>query len=206
MQHMIFQMTLLTLLTLTAVAEGVDEAAARVEQYLNDIRSMEASFSQYAAGEAYVAEGAFYYQQPGKFLWQYVTPDPQKLVSTGSQLFYQDEATGQVTQLPLSFGLGQLLTQDKLGLHHAGLTTADWVLGPDYYEVTVKLLDEEDTPMNQVRLVFDKQPVQLRQIITTDQLGVRTMVALSDVSHNVELDTALFEFTPPQYENEQFRD
>ena len=66
--------------------------------------------------------------------------------------------------------------------------------------VGIKLKDETAGDIgNNLTLTFLQQPLQLRQITTTNQFDQPVEVLFYSIKENVELDNQIFEFTPPHY-------
>jgi outer membrane lipoprotein carrier protein len=193
--------------TLAATAPAVATAEADnarafklVEDYFNHITTLSAHFSQHSSNESWTHEGKLLIKRPRQFLWLYETPHKQRVIGTGTAVYYVDDENGQVTQMPLKGGIAKILGAagdidlSKLGFavtqtHQTG-THLDVLLTPTKHDDQIK----------QVALGFTlaAKPV-LNDIIATDNTGVITRVELSDVRAGVALDSKLFKFTPPQY-------
>src|SRR5688572_26161011 len=85
-------------LALTPLKEksvGIPDAAlvAKVENYLNSIKTLQADFGQAANATikgADISSGRFYLQRPGKFRWEYLKGQQILIISNGSQIVYYD--------------------------------------------------------------------------------------------------------------------
>lgn len=188
------------------------EAAQRmVEQYFNGLTTMQADFSQSVTGEAFASEGSFYLKRPRQFLFQYDTPTKQKVVSTGTAVYYVDQSKGfdgQTTQLPMSSGLGRIFGAKMLDLKKEGLTVTEASQSATWLRVKVRIAkagkDDDQAGLKQATLSFDKLPggkLQLRRIEALDTLGATTTVALTNIKTGVEIPAKLFVFKPAVYEN-----
>lgn len=181
-------------------AYGADaDCIRKVENYLNTITTYKAKFEQYIAGGS-PANGTFYMNRPRKFLWQYESPSPQKLVSTGAHLYFVDDESDQVTQLPLNRGPAAILTQKNIKLNgeHSKVTSVKNLDG--VVEIELALQETEDNEaVPSLKMTFSTKPMQLRQIVTTDQLGNTTYVTLFDIQEGTQLARNLFEYIPPHY-------
>lgn len=184
--------------TMPAQAE-IEKLIQKAENYLNQLSTLKADFSQTTAGQRNVYEGVFYLKRPRKFLWQYHTPYAQKLVSTGGQLFFVDETHGQVTQLPLNHGLAAFLTQDTIHFEPQMFKLINFFENEQTYSFNLALKDADKAGIRQLQLVFRKNPLDLVQISTLDQLDKRTFVTFSDIEKGGDFDPALFDYIPPHY-------
>jgi len=166
--------------------------AQKVEGYLNNITSFQASFEQVIPGQP-ISTGMFYLQRPRKFLWQYNVPHAQKLVSNGKHLYFYDEESEQVTQLPLNSGIGGLLTAKKLQLQNDKVALKSLTEEGAFIKAVLSPKGEDHT----VSFVFHKQPaLQLVKLITTDELGSEIHVGFSQIKEKIVIDQDVFSFEP----------
>jgi outer membrane lipoprotein carrier protein len=197
--------------SVTTVAEtaqpGLSATTAQVEDYFNSLTSLQAGFVQSVTGEREDSRGVFSLKRPGKFLWQYQTPTKQKIVSTGSAVYYHDEERNQVTQLPMNAGVARLFNAKTLNLSKQGLRAtrvqSNSTLLVVEFAVDKKIATSDQAGLAGLRLTFDKLGggrLQLKQIDALDTLSVTTRVVFSDVRENIALPDKLFAFTPGVYE------
>lgn len=194
-------------------ADVTMEAATRMaEEYFNGLSTFQAEFSQSVTGEAFASEGTFYLKKPRQFVWQYDTPTRQKIVGTGTAVYYVDQSgpkgSGQVTQLPMDAGLNRLFGAKALKLNGGGLRVSGVASSPS--ELTLTLQVEKSARADQaglktVKLTFTRKPdrslMAIMAIEATDVTGVVTRVSFSDIKTGVPLAAKLFEFTPGVYKS-----
>lgn len=184
-------------------------ATSLVENYFNSLTTMKADFSQSVSGEAFASEGTFYLKRPRQFLWQYDTPVKQKIVSTGTAVYYVDQSSGhdgQVTQLPMNSGLGKLFNAKVLRLPEEGLRVTSAVQSAGQLNVTLGLVPGgkigPDGGFKQAMLTFDQEgsgKLTLRRVEVVDATGAKTSVSFDHVQTGTELSSALFKYTPGVY-------
>ena len=180
------------------------------ETYFNELDTFKASFIQEDGAENAPQTGVFHLKRPKQFNWTYTAPTPQRIISTGSRLFYIDDTSEQITQLPLNIGLAAVLTQETLDLSHESLNVLNTVEDETSYQIVIEpkhsgAADGISINAN-VTLVLNKNPRQLTQMITTNPLGQRTVVKFTDVVQGETLNANLFNFTPPSEDiGAQFR-
>lgn len=199
------------LASVTTVADanvvGLSGATKQVEDYFNDLTTLQANFKQTVTGEAKPSTGTFYLSRPGKFLWQYEAPVRQRIISTGSAAYYVDQERNQVTQLPMDAGVARLfnakiLNLSKQGLRATHVQTMASQLSVDF-AVDKKIATSDQAGLVNLKLTFDRLGngrLQLRQIDALDTLSVTTRVEFSSMRENVNLPTKLFDFTPGVYD------
>lgn len=95
----------LPLLAPTTVPLSVPYVIARFEKLDTDLKTLEASFTQYVrwdeSGMAQTVEGSFDYKKPGFLRLQHRIPEPQVLVSDGVLLWIYRPSTNQVIKTRL---------------------------------------------------------------------------------------------------------
>lgn len=189
-----------------STAMGLSAATQQVEDYFNSVISAMADFTQSVTGERTQSSGVFYWSKPGKFLWQYEKPVKQKLVSTGSSVYFIDDR-GQVTQLPLNAGMARLfnaktLNMSKQGLRATGVQTTSGQLAVTF-AVDKKIAAGDQTGLVSLKLVFERLAggkLKLAQIDALDTMSVTTRVVFGNLRENVPLPSKMFTFTPGVYE------
>ncbi|MDD9912255.1 MAG: outer membrane lipoprotein carrier protein LolA [Alphaproteobacteria bacterium] len=184
----------------SAKAETTDPMVQRVENYFNNLSTYQAYFRQVNETQGLVQEGNFYLKRPRQFLWQYQAPHKQKVVSTGSRMFYVDEESQQVTQLPLNSGLAAVLTQKKMAFKESKLQLLQSEKSTNGFGVTFQLPEEDGLQGGTMTLRFQENPLQLAQMVTTTPLGQKTLIDFYDVVQGQPLTAGLFDYTPPQEE------
>lgn len=186
---------------------GLSDATQRVESYFNDLTTLQADFTQTVTGEKTPSKGVFSLKRPGKFLWQYTTPVKQRIISTGTAVYYLDQERNQVTQLPLNAGVARLFNAKTLNLSQQGLRATRVQTNSQLmvveFAVDKKIATGDNTGLTDLRLTFVRLPgnnLQLRAIDAVDTLNVTTRVEFANVNENISLPAKLFDFTPGVYD------
>ena len=96
--------------------------AARIEAYLNSVKSLKARFSQ-VAGDGGVSQGTAWLERPGRMRFQYDPPAPFVLIAAHGQLIFHDESLGQTSNIPLSRTPLGILLADHVALSGAVTVT-----------------------------------------------------------------------------------
>lgn len=183
-----------------------EDAAAAVEGYFNGMGTYQARFTQRTTGEQWTQEGMFYLNRPkGQFVWNYESPDRQRLIATGTKLYFvNDEQGGAVTELPVKSGLSRLFTGRKLSLAKEGLrVTEAQDTGTRLVVMMAAAATKEGADMGGVReikLTFDKAtssaPMAFVAADVLDAVDATTEVRLSEVKQGVTMDGRMFKFEP----------
>jgi outer membrane lipoprotein carrier protein len=203
MKAMLIQATLSMLLAMLTSAVNpalAQEALARLEQFSQQVRTLDAKFTQQVFGEdgelVQESSGSVQLARPGRFRWEYEKPDQQLILADGEKFWIYDPELEQATVRSIESALGtapiMLLTgqrplEDQFKIEPA-VTEGDlqWV------ELVPRV---QDTEFNRIKLGLSKEGV--RSMVLHDQFGQQTVIRLHDVRTNVAIDPARFEFDPP---------
>ncbi len=189
---------------------SIQHATAQIETYFNGLTTLQANFTQTQSDmPGQTQSGIFMVNRPkGQFVWQYLTPVKQKVVGTGTAVYYIDQSAragdSQVTQLPLDAGLGRLLRGGALKLAAVKLHVQSIENTPAGQRIVLVPTAAAGNPQTQMlkrlTLTFttsSTQPV-LAGFSALDGMGVTTQVSLTAVKTGVPLKPSLFAYTPPQ--------
>lgn len=175
---------------------GEERAAiSGIERYLNSLTTVEARFRQ-ASSNGQVAEGALYIARPGQLRIEYDPPVPVLIVADGRWLIYYDKQLEQVSHLPLRSTPASILTRPDISLTGGDLILTDFTRDGGTLRVTV--VQADDPYSGRVTLVFDQEPMALRQWTVIDAQGIVTDVSLLTARFDQPLDRKLFQFRDPR--------
>ena len=180
-----------------ATASAADRA--RIEDYLNGLRSLRANFVQINP-DGSTATGKLYYERPDKMRLDYDPPDRLLIIANGWKLVYQDRRLEQVSQLLTSSTPLGFLLEDKVRLSGA-VTLTD--LKRRAGELSVTLVQTEEPAQGSITLVFAEEPFELRRWTVIDPQGYATHVVLERIETDVPLDDELFVFRNPKFYPEE---
>lgn len=202
-----FALTLLVI-ALPSLAEtpaqdpATDTASARerLVTYLADTSSLSADFRALRLDEARGVEGEqtgrMAIKRPGRFRWDYQTPEASLIVSDGEMLWTYDPDLEQVMERRIDELEGsnptQLLGGDADLDRDFDVVKAFRVDDIEWIEVKPK---DVASDFDLVRLGFVKGTISMMEM--HDKLGNITQFVLTNVVANGPLDDALFAFEPP---------
>jgi outer membrane lipoprotein-sorting protein len=170
---------------------GQDRAdLARIEAYLNGVRSLKARFAQ-TAPDGDVTQGTALMQRPGKMRFQYDPPSPFLLVANWGILFFRDTQLNQTTNIPLSRTPLGILLGDQTTLS-GDVAVTKFVRLPGQLQVT--LVRTANPGEGSLTLFFADNPLTLRQWIVLDQQGKQTRVSFTNMEVGAVLDAKLFDY------------
>jgi outer membrane lipoprotein-sorting protein len=170
---------------------------ARMERYLNGIRTMRAGFRQVAedGGEA---EGTLEIWRPGLMRIDYARPAGDFIVSDGSFIFHWDDRMKTQSQVPVGQTLAYFILQRDIAfsgdVRVVGLDRRSGLL-------QATLVQSSDPGQGSLTLVFQDSggdgPLQLRQWRVVDAQGLLTSVTLFGVETGLSFDRNRFYFRRP---------
>jgi outer membrane lipoprotein-sorting protein len=196
--------TPLAALPIPGQAQGVQAAAlsaqdqtdlARIEQYLNSIKTLKARFLQIAPN-GQQSTGTAWLERPGRMRFQYDPPSPLLLVAGHGLFVYYDSQLRQTTNIPLSSTPLGILLSDHVSLSGNVTVTGIHRL-PGQIQVTVV---RTATPgEGSLTLIFNANPLALVAWVVTDAQRQETRVRLFDVQLGGTFDQDLFRFIDPNF-------
>lgn len=179
-----------SLLAQAQPAPNRDQAdVARIEAYLNSLKSLKAHFTQVAT-DGGLAEGTAWLERPGRMRFQYDPPSPFLLIASHGVLTFNDSALQQTSNIPLSrTPLGILLAEHVVLAGAVTVTAIQRLPG----QLQVSLARTESSGDGTLTLIFADQPLALRQWTVVDAQRRETHVTLSNVQLGASFDSKLFE-------------
>ena len=172
---------------------------ARVEAYMNGIRTLKSDFMQVAQNGA-TAQGVVAIQRPGKMRIEYAPPSPHLIVTSGSFLVYVEKSLKQSSYIPLDSSLAGFLVRETIRLSGDVTVTA---FEKDKGTIRVTLAQSDDREAGALTLLFSDAPLQLRQWSVMDSQGQTTRISLLDPQFGVPVDQKLFGWDRPKDWREQ---
>jgi outer membrane lipoprotein-sorting protein len=175
------------------------EDVARIESYLNGLRSLRSDFVQINPNGG-TATGKLYYERPDKMRLDYDPPSRLLIIANGWKLVYQDRRLKQVSQLFTSSTPLGFLLEDEIRLD-GKVTVTD--LQRRGGELRVTLVQTDEPNQGSITLAFAEQPFELRRWTVVDPQGYGTHVVLERLQTDVRLDDELFVFRNPDFYPEE---
>jgi outer membrane lipoprotein-sorting protein len=166
---------------------------ARIETYLNNIRTLSARFMQ-VSDTGGTAEGKFFLSRPGKLRLEYDPPVPILMVANSGFLIHYDKQLKAVTHLPIDSTPAGLLVREHITLSGDVMVSA---VERGAGSLRVTLVQSKDPNAGRITLAFSERPFALSNWQVVDAQGNVTRVALIEPRVGVPLDPSLFRFTDP---------
>jgi outer membrane lipoprotein-sorting protein len=167
---------------------------ARIEAYLNGLKTLKAHFMQ-VAQDGGVSEGTAWLERPGRMRFQYDPPAPFLLIAAHGVLTFHDFSLQQSSNIGLNRTPLGILLADKVDLSGAVSVTAIQRL-PGQIQLTI--VRTESPGDGSLTLIFADQPLTLRQWTVVDPQRRETHVTLYNAQLGGSFDPQLFEqISPP---------
>ena len=168
---------------------------ARVEVYLNSIKTLHARFLQ-VAPDGNTSEGQAWLQRPGRMRFQYDPPSPFLLVGGHGLLVFHDSQLQQTSNIPLGQTPLGLLLQDNLRLS-GDITVLRILRMPGQLQVSLyRTASPQDGTLT---LIFADNPLALRSWVVTDAQRRETRITLYNAQLGGTFDQNLFNFIDPRF-------
>ena len=177
-------------------APAIDPSeVARLEAYLNSVRSMRSNFVQ-TSSNGNIAEGTLYLQRPGYMRIDYKPPTPLQVFADGLWLTYVDHELKEVNRLPLKATPAAFLLQDRISLT-GDITVKRLTRRRGTLNLHLTQTDESD--LGRLIVTLDAAPVELRGWTVIDAQGVETTVTLIGPHINRQIARRTFFFDAPEW-------
>ena len=178
----------------SAVEQSDAATIARVQDYLNGLRTLKARFVQVAPNGA-VTRGTAWLERPGRMRFEYDPPSPLLLVAGHGFVLFSDSKLGQTSNIPIGQTPLGILLAPHIDLTGGALRVTSIRRLPG--ELQLNLVRSANPSEGGLTLTFATDPPSLRQWTVTDPQQQRTTVTLTDVRTGGTFDPALFDTNAP---------
>jgi outer membrane lipoprotein-sorting protein len=168
---------------------------ARIETYLDGLRTLKAHFLQVAPNGA-TSQGTAWLDRPGRMRFQYDPPSPLLLVAGHGLVVFHDKSLNQTTNIPISKTPLGILLADKVHLS-GDVTVTGMQRLPG--QIQVSMVRTASPGDGSLTLIFADSPLALRQWTVLDAQRQETRVTLYNVETGGKFDAKLFEFIDPRF-------
>ncbi len=167
------------------------ENIRKIENYLNNIQSMEATFVQMASNGA-TAEGRLFIKKPNKIRMEYADPTNVLIVGDGDFIVYNDLELDQVTHINYDDIPASLILANDIKIDGKKIKISDFYQDAGSTSITLDYAEKGD--LGPITLVFSNSPMELKQWKIVDPQSVEVSVSLYDMKKDENLDDKIFKF------------
>lgn len=188
-----------------AAATPTAAETKQIEDYLNNIKTLSATFVQMASN-GNSAEGKIYIAKPNKIRMEYNDPTSVLIVGDGSFIVYNDKELDQVTHIDYDDIPATLILANNLKIDGHNLKISDFYSDSGTMIATLEYPKKPD--ISPITLTFEKDPFELKQWKIVDPQSVEVTVSIYDSVKDSSLDENLFKFkkakkSPLNYKNKK---
>lgn len=174
-------------LTMPVAAEKI--SLNQISSYFNDMTTAEAQFSQITdMGET--STGRLFIRRPGRIRFEYDPPEATLVVVGGGQVaVFDPKSRDEPLRFPLRHSPLNLVLERKVDLARRDMVVAHFEAES---QTAVTLQDPENPDYGFIQLIFNNNPVQLRQWVVQDNSGGRTHIVLDSLTQGGRVPNVFF--------------
>ena len=172
-------------------AKKNDEIISKIENYLNNINTLQAEFIQidhYGNSKS----GILRIAKPGKIRFEYNKPSSIIIISDGKYIIFFDKKLEQINRIPKNKIPIKFLIDDKFSFKKNEILIKNLNYDGNVISITIK--DNKNHFSGDLTLLFEDKPLMLRQWIIQDSQGFTTKVSLQEISTDIVIDDTYFKF------------
>ncbi|MCC3861685.1 LolA family protein [Pseudemcibacter aquimaris] len=175
--------------------EDRDNVISKIEDTLNRIRTMKATFIQ-RGPQGNVDEGVIYIERPGKIRFEYTDDTPILLVGNDDMLSFIDYEVNQISRWPIDKTPLSVLVDDNIDLQDKDIQIPEMIRFAGLIKASVIQPDQKD--YGYITLIFEESTMELKSWEVVDVQGYTTRVALLNPEYNITVDQAHFTYDDPR--------
>ena len=153
------------------------ENLQKIENYLNSMKSIEATFVQMASNGS-TAEGRLFIKKPNKIRMEYAEPTNVLIVGNGENIVYNDLDLDQVTHIDYDDIPASMILSDKIKIDGEKIKIIDFYQDTGSTSITLDYAEKGD--VGPITLVFSNNPMELKQWKIVDPQSVEVSISLYD--------------------------
>ncbi|MCD6548105.1 MAG: outer membrane lipoprotein carrier protein LolA [Thermodesulfobacterium sp.] len=185
-------------------AQNINEVLEKIQYFYENIKNLRADFLQettFLDGSKEIRTGKVWIKKPGKFRWEYESPEKFLIVSDGVQIFiyYPEEKevliypSGKIisSQLALGFmsGRGNIKKDLKLESFEI-LNKKEWKIS--FIPIS------KDTYIEKIILMVNLDTGEVKELYFINTVGEKIRIVFKNLRYNLDLGNNLFTFIPPR--------
>ena len=178
------------------------ENLQKIENYLNSMKSIEATFVQMASNGS-TAEGRLFIKKPNKIRMEYAEPTNVLIVGNGDKIVYNDLDLDQVTHIDYDDIPASMILSDKIKIDDEKIKIIDFYQDTGSTSITLDYANKGD--VGPITLVFSNNPMELKQWKIVDPQSVEVSVSLYDAKKDGNIDDEVFKFKNKKTSSRNFK-
>ena len=178
------------------------ENLQKIETYLNNLKSLEATFVQMASNGA-TAEGRLFIKKPNKIRMEYAEPTNVLIVGDGDFIIYHDLDLDQITHIDYKDIPASLILSNQIKIDGKKIKVVDFYQDSGSTSITLDYADKGD--IGPITLVFSNNPLELKQWRIVDPQSVEVTVSLYDAKKDSDISDDVFKFKNKKASSRNFK-
>ena len=178
------------------------ENLQKIETYLNNLKSLEATFVQMASNGA-TAEGRLFIKKPNKIRMEYAEPTNVLVVGDGDFIVYNDLDLDQVTHIDYKDIPASLILSNQIKIDGKEIKVLDFYQDSGSTSITLDYAKKGD--VGPITLVFSNNPLELKQWRIVDPQSVEITVSLYDAKKDSDISDNVFKFKNKKSSSRNFK-
>ncbi len=175
---------------------------SKIENYLNNITTLESNFVQMASNGA-TSEGKLYISKPAKIRMEYAPPTDVLIVGNGNEIIFHDKELDQITNIDYDDIPGTKILTNTIQIDNKNLKVTDFYKDAGSTTITLEYAKSKD--MGPITLIFNNNPFELKQWKIIDPQSVEVTLSLYDMTKGKALDENLFSYKVKSRKNSKRR-
>lgn len=185
-----------TFMTLSFFLKGAFamEGTQKYENYLNSVQTLSGDFTQINS-RGQTSTGKIQISRPGKMRLTYNPPSGLLIVADGKWLITYDRQADEVNYVSLENTPAAFILRPQV--RFSGDVAITQIIPKQDNTTEISLIRTDDPDSGYITLVFEDNPVSLKEWSVMDAQGITTRVVLSNMQTNVQLPAGLFHIESP---------
>jgi len=167
------------------------EILSKIENYLNNMMTMEADFTQ-ASSNGAIVDGKLYISKPKKLRMEYNEPLPVSIIGDGDYIIYIDKELDQVTHIDYKDIPASILFENNIDFNKKNIKINS--IEKDAGTTRLSINYKDSAYAGDLTLVFQNTPFELKQWQVIDAQNISTIVSLYNLNRDIKLDKSLFKY------------
>jgi chaperone LolA len=191
MRFLAFLLTLFFFVTSAPALEKDAQKVQKIEDYLNNVHTLKASFVQTASNGS-TSEGTMLVEKPNKIRMEYKEPTNVLIVGDGEHIIFNDKDLDQVTNIDYEDVPASLILANNIKIDGKQIKVSNYY--EDNGSTVVTLRYPSKPEIAPITMTFTNSPFALRQWSIVDPQGIEVIVSLYDVETDVPIEASSFKF------------
>lgn len=162
---------------------------AEIENYLNNIKNLSASFIQ-ESFDGSISEGNFFLSRPGKMRIEYVANPKVLIIVNGSVLSYTDTELEETSYISTNTTPASFLTRKNISFSAKDVEITN--ISTKSNSINVSITKKNRKEAGEFTLTFSKNPLRFTKMEVKNDLNENVKITLGNINFDKKLSDSLF--------------